>query len=70
MLTPIWEGRCSKYELFNQVTYCGVFTYLWWRVQERAEGNNGEKESKERIKHKEKGKEKCKVEERGNSLEK
>lgn len=66
-LSPIWEERCSKYKLFVQVTHCGVITYLWWRAQARAEGNNAEGEKDEAWR---KGRGKWEVEERRNSLEK
>lgn len=67
MLTAILEEGYSKYKLFIQVTHCRAITYLWWRVQERAEGNDGERERKKRMRHQEKGDKKCKVEERENS---
>lgn len=44
ILTPIWEERCSKWKLSIQITHPRVITYLCSRVQERADGNNRERE--------------------------
>lgn len=55
MLALLWEEGCSKWDLLAYMTHGRAITYLWLKVQKRADGSNGERVYETGMRHQEKG---------------